>query len=152
MDYQDIREDLKNLVSPILAEDDMELVELIFIRRPSGSILRLLVDKKTSGISLDECARLNERVSTLLDVRDIIKERYILEVSSPGLDRPLKDKNDFLRCIDRRARLFLNEPINGKFELEGVINKVEDDAVYIDISNDKVGIPISKIRKAKQVF
>jgi len=152
MDYQDIREDLKNLVSPVLEKEDMELVELIFIRRPSGSILRLLVDKKTGGISLDECARLNERINSLLDVQDIIKERYILEVSSPGLDRPLKDKNDFLRCMDRRARFFFNEPINGKCELEGIINKVEDCAVYIDTGSDKFEIPLSKVRKAKQIF
>jgi ribosome maturation factor RimP len=81
-----------------------------------------------------------------------LQQRYILEVSSPGLDRPLKSRNDFLRCINRKVRVFLNEPINGKSELEGVITEVKDDSVYIVINTESIEVPLSKVAKAKQVI
>jgi len=152
MEYQVFSEDLKKLISPLLEEGDIELVELNFVRLPGRSILKLLVDRKTGRISLDECARLNAKISSLLDAQDIIKEGYILEVSSPGLDRPLKEKQDFSRCIDKKVRLFFSEPINGKFEVEGIIGRVTDESVYIDTVAGMVEIPLSRIRKAKQIF
>ncbi len=79
-------------------------------------------------------------------------DKYILEVSSPGLDRPLKTKSDFLRCINRKAKFFLLESIKGKIELDGIITKVEDDSVYIDIDGDIIEIPLVKVNKAKQLL
>lgn len=151
MNHKDLIEDLKKIILPILEEQSLEFVELKFLRAPGGPILKLLVDKK-GGISLDDCAQLNEKINNLLDNQDIIEGRYILEVSSPGLDRPLKNKHDFLRCINRNVRFFLKESINGKLELVGIITKVEDDSVYIDAEDRILAIPISKINKAKQVI
>jgi ribosome maturation factor RimP len=87
----------------------------------------------------------------MLDENEFIDNRYILEVSSPGLDRPLVTKNDFLRCLKKRVRFFLTEPINGKPEWEGAILKADDEAVYVDIGEELV-IPLSKINKAKQII
>jgi len=88
----------------------------------------------------------------ILDEKDILKERYILEVYSPGLDRPLSTKNDFLRCINRKVRFWLSEPINGKIEMEGSVTKVDDDSVYVDIKDEAVKIPLLNIKKAKQII
>ena len=115
-------------------------------------ILRILVDRPEGGITLDECARLNIQISNLLDEKDILQTRYILEVASPGLDRPLKAKNDFLRCINRKARFFFNEPINGKIELEGVISKVENESVFIESNDQVIEIPLTGINKVKQII
>jgi ribosome maturation factor RimP len=87
-----------------------------------------------------------------LDAEDIIKNRYILEVSSPGLDRLLKTKSDFLRCINRRLRFFLKGPINGKVELEGIIKEVKDDGVAVDTGGLVVEIPLAQINMAKQII
>lgn len=152
MYYQEVIEELKKIILPILEEDDIELVELSFARSSDRAILKLLVDKKYGGIDLQECARLNEKIGNTLDAQSQELNRYILEVSSPGLDRPLRVKSDFLRCINRKARFFLSESIKGKIEHEGAIIKVEQDSVYIDIDGDIVEIPLVKIKKAKQIL
>ena len=152
MDYQGFVEELKKIILPILEEQSLELVELNFIRASRKPILKLLVDKKYGGISLEECAELNKCIGDILDAQGIMSDRYILEVSSPGLDRPLKTKSDFLRYINRRVRFFLSESINGRTELEGVISRVDDDIVYVDIDGNIIDIPLAKINKAKQTL
>ncbi len=151
MDRQTLIEELKSTIQDFLKTKNLYLVDLIYRYEGKDLVLRILVDKPEGGISLDECAYLNNDIGEILDEKDIIQGRYILEVSSPGLDWPLKSKDDFLRCINRSVRFFLNELINGKLELEGTINKVGDDSVYIDIDGNTIEIPISKITKAKQI-
>lgn len=145
-------EDLKKIIVPVLMENNVELVEFDIVHIHGGMILKLLVDKKEGGINLDECAGLNERIGAILDAENIISDRYVLEVSSPGIDRPLKTKNDFLRCINREAVFFLKEPLNGKLELKATIKKVENEHVYLGGEGRLLEIPISKINRAKQVI
>lgn len=152
MDRQELIAELKNIIGDYLKIQGLDLVDFIYRYEGRNLILRILVDRFEGGITLDECAKLNGQINNLLDEKDILQTRYILEVSSPGLDRALKTKNDFLRCINRRARFFLNESINGKIELEGLICKVENDSVYIESRNELIEIPLTKINKAKQVI
>jgi len=151
MNYRESAEELKKIILPLLEEEGIVLVELRFMRTGSGMLLRLLADKKEGGINLQDCARLNQEIGRLLDAQDIIKDRYILEVFSPGLDRDLVNKDDFSRCINRKARVFLNECISAKTEIEGRIDKVEGELVYIDMGKEVVGIAFSKIKKARQI-
>jgi len=152
MDYQAQVEELKRLISPALEAEGALLVDFNFVRATARPILKLLVDNKEGGISIGECARLNEMIGNLLDERNIMEEGYILEVSSPGLDRPVKSKDDFLRCRNRKVLFFLNEPINGRRELEGIVVRAEEDSVYIDLEGQSVEIPLLKINKGKQVI
>ena len=152
MDRQEIIAELRNIIGDYLKIQGLDLVDLILRHEGRDSIVRILVDRPEGGITVGECAKLNIQTSNLLDEKDILQTRYILEVASPGLDRPLKTKNDFLRCINRRARFFLNESINSKIELEGVISKVENDLVYIESNNEIIEIPLTKINKAKRVI
>jgi len=152
MDYPAFIEELKEIILPVLTEEDIELVELHFVKARRKPILKLLVDKEQGGISLGECARLNEKIGSVLDAQNIIESGYIMEVSSPGLDRPLKTKNDYLRCIDRKVRFFLSESIKGKIELEGLIKEVKEDSVYIEIEDGTIEIPLFKVMKAKQAL
>lgn len=151
MDRQEIISELTNIIGDYLKDRGLDLIDLIYRYEGRGLFVRILVDKPEGGISLEECAQLNNEISNLLDQKDIPEQRYILEVSSPGIDRPLKTKHDFLRCMNREVRFFLNEPINGRIELEGIILKVEDDAVYIDLDKQSIRIPLSQINKAKQI-
>jgi len=152
MNYRESAEELKKIILPLLEEEGVVLVELRLMRTGNGLILRLLLDKKEGGISIEDCARLNQKIGNLLDVQDIIKDRYILEVSSPGLDRDLVTKDDFCRCINRKVRMSLHEDSNAKTEIEGRIDKVEGELVYIDTRGGSIGIAFSKIKKARQII
>jgi len=152
MDREAVIGGLKNIIGDYLQARNIDLVDFIYRYEGKDLALRILADNPEGGISLGECACLNRDISRIMDEQDIIQERYTLEVSSPGLDRPLKTKSDFLRCSNKMVRFFFGEPVNGKFELEGIINKVGDDTVFIDIANQTVEAPLAKIRKAKQVL
>lgn len=151
MDRQEIITELRDIMDNYLKNRGLDLVDLIYRYEGRDLFLRILVDKPEGGISLDECTHLNNQISRILDEKDILQGRYILEVSSPGLDRPLLTKKDFSRCINRNVRFFFSESINGKREIEGIISKVEGDSIYIDVGDKLFEIPLSKITKAKQI-
>lgn len=152
MDRLLIIEELRNDISGFLNTRSIDVVDIIYRYEGRDLVLRILVDKPEGGISLDECAYLNKELGRVLDEKDILQGRYILEVSSPGLDRPLKTRNDFLRCMNRKAKVFLKEQINGKFELDGVVGRITDEAVFIDTQDGTVEVNFSKITKAKQII
>jgi ribosome maturation factor RimP len=100
------------LAIPVLEEIGLELVEVQFRREQSGWVLRLVIDKQ-EGVSLDDCAAVSREIGQLLDIEDFIDQAYNLEVSSPGLNRPLKSMADFQRFIGRKAKIKTIEPISG---------------------------------------
>lgn len=152
MDYQEILEEIKVKILPILEREDIELVESSLSWGKNCLHLKLLVDKKTGRINLEECARLNEKISNLLDELDTIKERFILEVSSPGIDRPLKTKNDFLRVREREIIIFLSDTVSGKREFEGILKDIDDGFIYLEVKKEVVKIPFEKVASAKQML
>ena len=152
MDRQAIIAELTNIASDYLKNQGLVLVDVIYRYEGRNLFLRIFADRPEGGITIDECTLINTEISRIIDEKDILQERYLLEVSSPGLDRPLKNKSDFLRCINRMVKFLLADSINGRTELEGVISKVEDDVVYVDIDGYIVGIPLVKINKAKQTL
>jgi ribosome maturation factor RimP len=151
MDNQAVIEQIKKAIFPILEDTGSELVQLDFIRTSGQVIIRVLVDKSEGGISLDECTRINKRLGDILDEQDIIPDRYVLEVSSPGLDRPLKNESDFRRCLNKKVKFFLLEPVNGKLEWDGLIKGVSDGQVNAEVVSGMIQIPLAKINKAKQL-
>ena len=142
---------LREIIEGYLTDTGLELIELIYRHEGRDLFLRVIIDRTEGGISLGECARVNSEISAILDEKGIPEERYILEVSSPGLDRPLATAKDFARCLKRKARFFLNEPVNGKIEWCALINAVTDNEVEVDIEGMTLKIPLSRINKAKQV-
>jgi len=151
MDKQELILELRLLLDNYLKEQGLDLVDLIYRYEGRSLVVRILTDKSEGGISVGECAKLNRDICLILDEKDILKEGYILEVSSPGLDRPLVRKEDFLRCRNKEVRFFLNEPINEKMELQGKISKVEDDAVYIAMQEEIFKVPLIRVIRAKQI-
>ena len=152
MENQEIKNELEKLIADYLNKHCVDLVEFNYGYSGMTLVLRILVDKPEGGISLDECAYLNNQICSILDEKDILQERYILEVSSPGLDRPLKTKKDYLRCINRKVRFFLSEQINNKIELEGFIRQAKDESVEIEADDVALEIAFDKIARAKQVI
>jgi len=150
MDREALINDFKLFLEGFFKERDLDFVELIYRYEGRDLFLRVLVDKFEGGITLDECARLNRELGNILDEKNILENRFILEVSSPGLDRNLKTENDFKRSINKRVRFFLNDYINGKLEWEGIVNKVEGPVVFVDTGNGLIELPLVKINKAKR--
>lgn len=152
MGRDEIISELNDFIAGFLKEQGLELVELTYRQEGRDLVLRVLVDKPEGGISLGECTLVNNRLGVSLEEKGIIQESYILEVSSPGLDRPLKTKADFLRYRGRAAKFFLNTPIEGRIELDGAIIDADDETVRVEIAGRQVAIPLSCINKAKQLI
>jgi ribosome maturation factor RimP len=144
--------ELNLLLKDYLASLNFVLVDIISRYEGKDLFLRILADRPQGGINLDECAGLNRAIGGLLDEKDIIKERYTLEVSSPGLDRPLKTREDFSRLLNKKAKFFLSEVINGKLEWDGLINKVSEESVSVATEDGMIEVPIIKINKAQLII
>lgn len=151
MDRQ-LKDELEQMLKRLLEERGFELVDLLYKYEARRLVLRILVDRPMGGITLDECAMLNNHISEILDTKDLIKESYMLEVCSPGLDRPLKTWRDFRRCINKKASVYLNEPLKAKIQYTGLIRDVDGNFLYLDIGGQGIEIPVDRIIKAKQII
>jgi len=152
MDRQGIQEELTVLISSFLRERSLDFVDLTYRMEGKSAVLKVLVDRPEGGITLDECSELNRQISELLDQRDILSQKYILEVSSPGIDRPLKTEGDFRRALNREVRFFLNVPVDGRTEISGVVKFVGAASVSIDTDSGILEIEYVNIVKAKQII
>ena len=151
MDRAAIADKVRQALAGYLEGKGLDLVDAICRYEGGGLFLRLLVDWPEGGITLQDCAALNREIGAMLDEQDILGQGYTLEVSSPGLDRPLKTKKDFLRSKNKKIKFFLNEPLNAKLEWDGIIDSVSGESVYIKTADKTIEIPLSKINKAKQL-
>lgn len=152
MDRQAIIEELRIIIGDYLKNEGFDLVDLICRYEGRDLILRVLTDRPEGDINLDECARLNRGIGEILDGKNILEGNYVLEVSSPGLDRPLKTKSDFLHCLNKKVRFFLSQAVNGKIEWEGSVINVSDILVNVNLGETVIDIPLEKINKAKQLW
>lgn len=144
LSMENIVEKVTGLIGNLLQDNEIDLVEMTYRREAGHMILRLLVDK-AGGITIDDCAYLNEEVGKILDAGDVIPEQYTLEVSSPGLDRPLKTRRDFERVVGKVIQVHTYEPIENKRDFEGVATSVDDEKVTVG----GVEIRLDRISKAK---
>lgn len=150
MDREEIIATLKELSGPILKNDNLELVDLDCFHQGKGLIIRLIVDKPEGGVTVGECARLNKELGEILDKDEAFVEIFALEVFSPGLDRPLKTKEDFMRVSNREIEVVLGEPILDKKGLTGSLRQVFDDKIQLDINGELIDIFFSNIIHARQ--
>lgn len=115
-------------------------------------ILEVLADRIEGGITLDECSRLNKELIGILEQEGPSVEHYTLDVSSPGMDRPLVTLADFTRVRGRELRLFLKEKHNGKMEIQGTLESVGDNQITVKTKDTIIQVFLDKINKAKQVI
>lgn len=144
-------DDLQALVEPCLLEQSVELVELTC--RPQGRQLhiRLLVDK-VGGITMQECARLNGRIAKALEDSDVIEGSYLLEVSSPGADRPLVTDRDFTRALGETLEVEVVEETQRTKELTGQLLAVQPTAIVLKVAAEKITVPRDVIRRARKAL
>ncbi len=152
-----ISEQVTALALPILAAKHIELVDIEFVRMGKDAILRLFIDKD-GGVMLDDCAEVSHELSAILDVEDVVSCNYSLEVSSPGLDRPLKKRDDFIRYSGRliKVRTYdqcLDDSGNKRKTFLGTLIGLEDDAVRMRLKEGQTAlIPLERIAKANLEF
>ncbi|MGI6656453.1 MAG: ribosome maturation factor RimP [Desulfobulbus sp.] len=139
---------LQDFVDPLLTDLGMELVELQFRREGQGWVLRLFIDKE-GGVTIDDCATVSREVGAYLDVEDLIEHAYHLEVSSPGLERPLKKAGDYERFAGRLARFKLREPLAGTKVVIGVLRGLDGGAVLVEVDGQVVRIEREMISRAR---
>jgi ribosome maturation factor RimP len=139
---------IQGFAEPLLADMGMELVEIQFRREGHGWVLRLFIDKE-EGVTIDDCAAVSREISAYLEVEDLINHAYHLEVSSPGLERPLRKREDFSRFAERLARIKLREPINGQRVLIGTLLGLEGETVLLEMDKETVRIDLENIAKAR---
>jgi len=143
---------IKALAETLLQEEKMELADMELLREGRGWVLRLFIEK-TGGITLDDCASVSRQFGDQLEVEGLIPFRYTLEVSSPGLDRPLKKDQDFLRHIGNQIQVITRSPWEGRSFFKGKMLDYQVSGALSLAEKEKVWeIPISLIAKARLVF
>ncbi len=140
----------------------LEIFDVQFRREAPGWVLRVTLDRRGAAdtearagapgdsVSVDDCRRVSDDLSALLDVEDVIDRMYTLEVTSPGLDRPLRDAQDFARFRGRLAQVVTSAPVDGQKHLRGRLVGVEEDCVILAVEGGRlVRVPLGAVSRAR---
>ena len=141
-------EQIETLVKPVLDENHMEVVDVEFVHEHGQWVLRFFLDK-AGGITLDDCARMSDKISGVLDATDPIPQAYSLEISSPGIYRPLRKEADYKRFIGERVDVKLFAPLEGRRNFAGTIHSVGEGNVVVESDGKTFTLPLSGVAKAR---
>ena len=134
-------------LEPHLIEQGFELVELEFAQQGGCGVLRLYVDR-SGGVTIDDCVAVSQLLGPVLDAAEFYSDSYVLEVSSPGIDRPLRKPEDFQRFAGEKLVLKSQAPVNGRKKFKGVLLGVQDDAVRVECDGQEYAIAIENVQRA----
>ena len=150
--FEELKSKIEQFLNPVLQSMDLELFQLGIAYRGKTVYVLVLTDKAHGGITIDQCTFINKSLINKIEEEHWVEGEYNVEVSSPGLDRPLQNKKDFVRNLNYPARFHLSEMIEGKMEHNGVIRDVLEDKVCIETKIQSIWIPFIKINKAVQIL
>ena len=142
-----IEEAVWTMAEPLAEQNGLELIEVEFVKEGSEWYLRLYLDKENGTVELDDCEKISRLVSDQLDKKDPIEQAYRLEVSSPGIERPLKRDKDFRRFKGEKVRAKVFMPINGQKEFVGELGEVDAQTIQIICDGESVSVPRDKVSK-----
>lgn len=145
-----LRDQLGELLGPVVAGLGYELWEIEYAPRAGGGLLRLYIDSP-DGISLDDCEKVSRAVSAVLDEADPIPNEYTLEVSSPGMDRVLRTQAHFERFAGERVKVEMIQLINGRKRFQGRLKQVGESEITLETDGGDVSLPIEDIHRARLV-
>jgi ribosome maturation factor RimP len=147
-----VTEVVEDLLTPILSNLDLELVDIEYVKEGKNWFLRIYIDKD-SGVDIEECGLVSERLSEKLDELDPIPHNYFLEVSSPGAERPLKKEKDYQKAIGKNVFIKTYEPIDDEKTFEGTLKAFDGETVTIEVKiktrKKEVIVPFDKIASAR---
>ena len=141
---------LWSLIEPAVEGLGYELAGIEYLAQGRNSVLRVYIDHE-DGILVEDCANVSHQVSGLLDVEDPIKGNYSLEVSSPGVDRPIFTLEQFIRFTGAEVQIRLNTPVNERRKLTGLIKQVDGDTVVIEMDDQEYRLSLDDIDTARLV-
>jgi len=141
---------IQNTIEPVVTALGYELVGIEYLSQGRRSLLRIYIDH-INGINLDDCERVSHQVSGALDVEDVIRGQYVLEVSSPGSDRPLFSIDQFNRFKGSEVNIRLSAPVNGRRKFKGVLREIDDANVILLVDEEEIRLPFNAIEKANLV-
>lgn len=145
-----VPENIQAIVRPVVESLGYELVGIEYLLQGKHGLLRVYIDTQ-DGVTVDDCQRVSHQLSGVLDVEDVIRGQYQLEISSPGLDRPLFTEEHFARFAGHMAKLRLAVPVEGQRKFKGVLLGVEDGKIRVQVGDDELAFPLSAIDKANLV-
>ncbi len=149
INLEDIKEKVRVVIEPVINSLGIDLDFIELNQMKGKALLRVFIDK-ANGINIDDCEKVSREVEAVLDVEDPIPYSYVLEVSSPGLDRPLHGVQDFKRFAGENIRVVIQEPIDEQTFFVGKIVEAGDDRVVLVLpTNKEVIIPYSNISRAR---
>jgi ribosome maturation factor RimP len=150
-----VEEQVRTVAARVAASYGLEIFDVQYRREGQGMVLRVLIDrpgpaeKAEDSVSVDDCAKVSRDLSAIFDVEDVVPTSYTLEVSSPGLDRPLRRADDYRRFAGRRAKLVTREPVDGQSFFRGTLGGIDAQDVLIDAEDGRRHrVPLMVISRA----
>ena len=148
---QKIIEKIEKIVTPVVNEMGLSLVDIEYMQDGGYWYVRIYVENLNGEITLEECAAISGKIDE--DVDKLIEHRFFLEVSSPGIERPLKKIEDFIRFKGEKIKVSLKHKINDKKSFEGIITECKDNIIFLEIEEENiVEIPFSEVKKANIIY
>ena len=143
-----VSDKLESLLAPLVEDLGYEFVGIEYQSNPKNRLIRLYIDRPEVGIGIEDCERVSREVSALLDVEDPVSGQYTLEVSSPGIERPLFTGAQFARFAGEVARVMMTAPIEGRRKFKGVIVSADDDEVVLEVDGERHTLVVADIQRA----
>ena len=135
---------------PLLEQAGYELVEVELTGGlAGGQVLRFFVDKPGSGVTLDDCTTVSQLLNPHMDTGDLISDRYMLEVSSPGIDRPIRKPADFERFSGEKVCIVLHAPVLGRKKYRGILQGFQDGLIQMECDGEAFDVHLENLKKAK---
>ncbi len=148
MGRQKVVDEVKEAVLPVIEATGLELVDVTYGKEESRWYLRIFIDQ-SKGVSLDDCQMVSEKISRVLDNLDLIPQAYFLEVSSPGIERPLKKADDFRRFAGRLVNIVTFVPVAGQKKFTGCLKGLCEDEVLLEVKGVEMAVPLEQIASAR---
>ena len=150
-----VEERVRGIAARVAAGYGLEIFDVQYRREGSGMVLRIQIDRPgpaasaEESVSVEDCATISRDLSAIFDVEDVVPTSYTLEVSSPGLDRPLRGAGDYARFAGRRAKLVMRQLVDGQSYFKGTLGGVDADEVLIDAEDGRRHrVPLAVITRA----
>lgn len=141
-------EKLKELLRPLVEDLGYEFVGVEYNSNPKNRLVRIYIDREPEGIGVEDCERVSHEVSALMDVEDPVSGQYTLEVSSPGVERPLFESEHYQRYAGEEAKVLMHSPVEGRRKFKGTIVGADDEQVVLLVDGEKVALPLPDVRRA----
>lgn len=147
---EEVVKKIEDIVLPVLKNMELELVDIEYLQEGGYWYVRIYIEKLEGDVSLDDCAKVSTAVED--DIDKLIDNKFFLEISSPGVERPLKKEKDYIRFTGSKIKISLKHKINEKKNFEGILSKFEDSTLFLITENAELEIPFKEVRKANLVY